>query len=89
MTAKYYLENNEVKQDSNSSIPYNFVVKKIDNQFIAEDSRVPRDENYYSDDMKNIFPSNVRNEMKNIYTDGTMAKLKLDIEQQTKLYFHK
>ena len=27
--------------------------------------------------------------MSNIHTDGTMEELQLDIEQQTKLYFHK
>ena len=32
---KYYLENNEIKQDSGSSIPYKFVVENIE-EFIME-----------------------------------------------------
>jgi len=27
--------------------------------------------------------------MDDVHTDGTIERLKLDIEQQTKLYFHK
>lgn len=86
---KYYLENDEIEQDSGSSIPYKFVVKNIDGKFFVTDSRIPRDGSYYSVDMKNIFPSSVRNDMDNVHTDGTIDRLQLDIEQQTKLYFHK
>ncbi|MBE6139347.1 MAG: helix-turn-helix transcriptional regulator [Firmicutes bacterium] len=86
---KHYLENDEIKQDSGSSIPYKFVVKNIDDKFTVTDSRIPRDGSYYSVDMKNIFPSSVRNDMDDVHTDGTIERLELDIEQQTKLYFHK
>lgn len=86
---KHYLENAEIKQDSGSSIPYKFVVKNIDGKFTVTDSRIPRDGSYYSVDMKNIFPSSVRNDMDDVHTDGTIERLELDIEQQTKLYFHK
>ena len=86
---KHYLENDEIKQDSGSSIPYKFVVKSIDGKFTVTDSRIPRDGSYYSVDMKNIFPDSVRNDMDDVHTDGTIERLKLDIEQQTKLYFHK
>ena len=89
LDGKYYLENDEIKQDSGSSIPYKFVVKNIDGKFYVTDSRIPRDGSYYSIDMKNIFPSSVRNDMDDVYTDGTIERLQLDIEQQTKLYFHK
>lgn len=40
---KYYLENNEIKQDSGSSIPHKFVVENIDDKFIVTDSIIPRD----------------------------------------------
>ena len=39
----YYLENNEIKQDSGSSIPHKFVVENIDNKFIVTDWVIPRD----------------------------------------------
>lgn len=86
---KYYLENNEIKEDSGWSIPYKFIVKKVDDKFTVTDSRIPRDGSYYSTDMKNIFPSSVRNDMNDVHSDGTIEKLQLDIEQQTQLYFHK
>lgn len=86
---KYYLENNEIKQDSSSSIPYKFVLEKKDDTYTIKDSRVPRDGSYYEDDMKNIFPMNVRNDMKQNETDGTIEQLQLDIQQQVELYFHK
>lgn len=85
---KYYLENNEIKQSSSSSIPYKFVVKNIDDKFIIADSRIPRDGSY-SIDMKNIFPNSVREDMNNVHTDGTIERLQLEIKQQAKLYFNK
>lgn len=85
---KYYLENNNIKQDSSSSIPYQLTVEKIDEEYIVTDSRIPRDGSYYFDDMKNIFPKSVRNDMDKVYTDGTIERLHFDIEQQIKLYYH-
>jgi len=86
---KYYLENNEIKKASGSSIPYKFVVKYIDNEYIVTDSRIPRDGSLYIKDMKNIFPYLVRKDMDDIYIDGTIERLQLDIQEQIKLYFHK
>lgn len=86
---KYYLENDEIKEDSGSSIPYKFVVKYIDNKYIVTDSRIPRDGSLYAEDMKNIFPKNVRKDMEKIHTDGTYERLQLQIDEQTELYFHK
>ena len=85
---KYYLKNNEIKQDSGSSIPYMFIVEKKDDKYSVKDSRVPRDGSYYEDDMKNIFPADVRNEMEQNELDGTIEQLKLEIQEQVKLYFH-
>lgn len=85
---KIYLENDEIIRDSGLSIPYKFVVENIDGEFTVIDSRIPRDGSYYFVDMKNIFPSSVRDDMNDVYTDGTIERLKLDIQQQTKLYFH-
>ena len=86
---KYYLENDEIKQDSSSSIPYKFVVKSVDGKFSVTDSRIPRDGSDYSVDMKNIFPRSVRNDMDEVHTDGTIEKLEMDIQKQLNLYFHK
>lgn len=87
-SGKYYLENNEIKQDSCFSIPYKFIVKKEDNKFIVSDFRIPR-EGSYDEDMKNIFPTSVRLDMNGVYSDGTIERLDLDINEQLKLYFHK
>ena len=86
---KYYLENNSVSQDSSSSIPYKFVVEKIDEKYVVTDSKIPREGSYYLDDMKNIFPKTIRNNMDKVHTDGTIERLQLDIKQQIKLYFYK
>lgn len=87
--AKYYLDDNELKKDSASSIPYKFVVEKNNDELYVSDSRTPRDGSFYEDDMKKIFPRSVRNDMESIYSDGTSKKLELEIEEQAKLYFHK
>lgn len=89
LNEKYYLEGNEIKQDSSSSIPYKFKIEKVNNQFIVVDSRIPRDGNYYVKDMKAIFPYSVRKDMENVHSDGTIEKLSLYIQQQANLYFHK
>ena len=86
---KYYLKNNEIKKDSASSIPYKFIVKYIDNEYVVTDSRIPRDGSMYVKDMKSIFPYWVRKEMDNVHMDGTIERLQLDIQEQIKLYFHK
>ncbi|HJJ07722.1 MAG TPA: helix-turn-helix domain-containing protein [Bacilli bacterium] len=85
---KYYLENNKIKQDSSSSIPYMFVVEQTNDKYKVTDSRIPRDK-VYTEDMKNIFPRSVRKDMDEIHNDGTIKKLKMDIEKQLNLYFHK
>ena len=86
---KYYLENNSVSQDSSSSIPYKFVVEKIDEKYVVTDFKIPREGSYYLDDMKNIFPKTIRNNMNKVHTNGTIERLQLDIKQQIKLYFYK
>ena len=85
---KYYLENNEIKQDSSSSIPYMFVVEHTNDKYKVTDSRIPRDK-VYTEDIKNIFPRSVRKDMDEIHNDGTIERLKMDIEKQLNLYFHK
>lgn len=49
--------------------------------YTVADSIKPRDGSLYSEDMKSIFPSDVRKNMSNSYYDGTTNKLELDIER--------
>ena len=85
----YYKEDNNVIQDSGSSIPYKFVVELINDEFVVTDSRIPRDGSYYADDIKNIFPKDVRDKLDKIHHDGTIDKLLLDNKEKVELYFHK
>lgn len=86
---RYYLENEEVKQESGSSVPYVFVVEKTDEEYVVIDSRIPRDGGYYAKDMKNMFPLSVRNDMERMQVDGTIEKMILEVEEKANLYFHK
>lgn len=86
---RYYLENEEIKQDSGSSIPYVFVVENIDDEYMVTDSRIPRDGSYYAKDMKNMFPLSVRHDMEQIQLDGTIDMMLLEVEEKANLYFHK
>ena len=85
---RYYLGNNEIIQDGASSIPYKFVVELIDDTFIVTDSRIPRDGSYYADDIRNIFPKDVRDKLEKIHQDGTVDKLILENKQKVELYYH-
>lgn len=89
MDGKYYLENDELKKDSGSSMPYKFKVEKVNDNFVVTDSRYPRDGSYYAEDMKNMFDKYVRSDMEKIHTDGTISMLEMEVEEQAKLYFHK
>ena len=89
MDGKYYLENDELKKDSGSSMPYKFKVEKVNDNFVVTDSRYPRDGSYYAEDMKNMFDKYVRSDMEKIHTDGTIGMLDMEVEEQAKLYFHK
>ena len=89
MDEKYYLENNELKKDRGSSMPYKFEVEKVNDEYVVIDSRYPRDGSYYAEDMKNMFDKYVRSDMEKIQTDGTIDMLEMEVEEQAKLYFHK
>ena len=86
-----YLDGEKIESYSGYSMPFKFTVKndQADNGFYVSDSRYPRDGSYYADDMKNLFSRYVRNEMENIHNDGTFERLQMEINEQTKLYFHK
>lgn len=86
---QYYIENDEIKQEGGSSIPYKFVVLKKDNEFIITDKVTPGDGSYYRDDMNSIFPRSVREDMERVHTDGTIEELNADIQKQVAEYFNK
>lgn len=85
---KYHLENGQLEKGSGYSIPHKFTVERHGEEYVVVDSRRPRDGGYYSEDMKNIFPADVRQNMKDFYNDGTSERLLADIQKQVKLYFH-
>ena len=85
----YYDKNNDILKESGFSIPYKFVVENNKDNFVVTKKVNPRDGSLYDDDMKKIFPSYVIRDMKNVYTDGTIERLEMDIQKQVKLYFHK
>ena len=88
MEEAYYKENNEIKQDSGSSIPYKIELSKENGKYIVTNYEIPRDGSYYARDMKYLFPNSVLKEMNNVYKDGTIEKLEFSIKEQVKLYFH-
>lgn len=85
---KYYLENENVINDSGSSIPYKLELRKNKDNFEVVDYHIPRDGSYYVKDMAKIFPIKVRKDMAKIRQDGTIEKLKWEIQEDVNLYFH-
>ena len=85
----FYFEGGEIIDESGSSIPYKFVVEKINDEFEVTDSRIPRDGSYYPKDIKNIFPRSVRKEIDNVHQDGTIERLSLENKQKAEFYFNK
>ncbi len=69
-------------------MPYKFTVIKSESDFVVNNAEYPHDNNY-EEELKRIFPYSVRKKIDDIHTDGTIERLSLDIEKQTKLYFHK
>lgn len=64
-------------------MPYKFTIEFINNDYIVTDYQIPRDGgNYYLNDMKSIFPKSVRKDMSNVYSDGIVNELLLDIQKQ-------
>lgn len=88
LQSKYYTENGELKEDSGYSVPCKFTVEGKDGIYTVTESRMPRDGSFYSEDMKNIFPADVRRDMENADVDGTFEKLRAEVLEKAKLYFH-
>ncbi len=89
MSGRYYLDAGNLLKDSGASMPYCFKVVKRDQTYEVVSSSYPRDGAYYPEDMNNIFPSRVREDIDSVYLDGTIEKLSKELEEQAILYFHK
>ena len=85
----FYYEDGKIINESGSSIPYKFVVEKINDEFEVTDSRIPRDGSYYPKDIKNIFPRSVRKQIEDVHQDGTIERLSLENQQKAEFYFNK
>lgn len=85
----YYEDNNIIKENSGSSIPYKITLEKSDNEYLVVETEMPRDGSYYASDMKTLFPKAVRNDMDKVHTDGTIERLQLEIEEQKDNYYSK
>lgn len=84
----YYKENGAIEQESGYSVPQKFIVEKQDNEYIVVETRIPRDGNYYPEDIKDMFSWSVRNSIEKVHYDGTIDKLSLEIQEQVELYFN-
>jgi len=85
---QYYAEGDAVTLYSSFSTPYQFIVQKTEGGFAVTDSRYPRDGSYYAEDMNTLFPKEVVRDMDTVHRDGTYERLQLQIDEQTRLYFH-
>ena len=87
LSETYYQDNNEIINDSGSSIPYKFTIQKEEDEYYVVNHQIPRDGSYYVKDMKTLFPRSVLKEMNKVHIDGTIKKLSFDIETQKELYY--
>lgn len=83
----YYLENDELKEGNNISIPCKFTLKKENDLYKVIKKEIPRDGNYYKIDMEKLFPSSVLKQINNFYKDGTYERLEFLIDEQVDLYY--
>ncbi|MBP3596491.1 MAG: hypothetical protein J6J60_04075 [Clostridia bacterium] len=84
----YYKQGEELLVSTGSSIPYKFEISKEDNSYEVSNYRIPRDGSYYTEDMKDMFPTDVYNKISKVHSDGTIEKLKDSIKKQVNEYFN-
>lgn len=85
----YYKQGEELLVNTGSSIPYKFEISKKDNNYEVADYRIPRDGSYYTEDMKDMFPKDVYNQISKVHSDGTIDELNASIKKQVNEYFNK
>ena len=83
----FYRKDNTIVDSSGSSIPYKFTLQRENDVYQVIDAKIPRDGSYYVEDLKALFPSMVRNKIKDVHKDGTIKKLMLKNKEKAKLYF--
>lgn len=88
VTETYYEKDNEIIQDSGSSLPYKFTLEKRNDDYIVLEYKIPRD-GYYSEDIKTIFPKAVRTKINEVQQNGTVEKLIFRIQEQKAHYYQK
>lgn len=86
---KYYLDKDQIKQESGTFMPYKLIVEKTKDDFIINSYQVPRYGKYYQEDMKNIFPDSIRTEIENAQKDDTIKALAQDLDRQIRAHYSK
>lgn len=81
-------ENGELENFSGFSIPCKFIVKRSNDNYTVSDVIAPRDGSYYPKDLKRIFPAYIIYELDQVYENGTVERLELEIKEQVSLYYH-
>lgn len=56
MCQEYYLENDNLKEGTGSSLPVALILQKEEDIYKVINHKTPRDGNYYSQDIREIFP---------------------------------
>ena len=84
----YLFEAGALSEQSGSSYPCRFELISENNTLKIIDADVPRDGEYYSEDVNFLFPEYVREKIYNIHDDGTLNNLGDDILNEAKDYFY-
>lgn len=85
----FYHNQGAIIQESGSSIPYKFTLHRSDDMFTIIKAEFPKDGSNYVKDLKTLFPLEVRNKINKVHNDGTIKRLKLNIQEKVKLYYKK
>ena len=79
--------NGELLENNNLSMPYRIELKKTDETYEITDVIIPRDGSLYQEDLKLYFPENVANDILKADSDGTVASLQMDIQNQVAEFY--
>ena len=83
---KMYEDGDKLLESGSYSMPIRFYIEKQCDNYVVLKEEYARD-GYYSEDMKNLFPQYIIDDMDKIYCNGDYERLELDIDQQIELYF--
>ena len=82
-----YSDEGELIEDSAYSMPVRFYIEKQGEEYVVLKEEYPRD-GYYKEDIKELFPSYVAEQIESFHTSGDYERLEMEIHEQIKLYFH-